>query len=213
MSTSNLGSGFDCFALALGNYLVIEAEKNPGGYEVIRSAAVPELAGLGAEDDLIIKGYRSFFKRAGLNPDPVKIRVLAQTPVGKGLGSSAAAIVGGIAAAGKLSGIPLKSEEMINLAYQMERHPDNIVAAVLGGFTASILIGDDYVAPYRLPISEEYRIVAAIPDFSVKTEDARNILPIEIPLRHAVYNIGRAVMLAEALRKGSTGNLQGFLDD
>jgi homoserine kinase len=123
-------------------------------------------------------------------------------PLGRGLGSSSAAIVGGIAAGARLVGEPLAPEEILRLALPFEGHPDNIAPCVLGGFTVAATTADGRVHCLRVPLARALRAVAVVPDVRLATADARRALPAQVSLGDAVFNVNRAALLVAALGQG-----------
>ncbi|MGQ0604377.1 MAG: homoserine kinase, partial [Anaerolineales bacterium] len=121
-------------------------------------------------------------------------------PVGSGMGSSSAAIVGGIAAANALVDGRLTREELLRMATEIEGHPDNVGAAIFGGLTlTSAADGELLVKALLIP---PMKVVLALPDYKLSTVQARNALPKDVPLKDAVFNIGRALFTVQALTSG-----------
>ena len=209
-STSNLGSGFDVVGLALQMYLEVELEAE--GEEL-----VIESEGLGAsqlpcdENNLI---FRMIREHAGdAVPAGLRIRIRNDIPLTRGFGSSAAAIVAGIALGEWLKcGTPPERQGVLEAATAAEGHPDNASAAVLGGLTVSAVIdGQVEATSLRLPYGIE--IVVLIPDREIETKKAREVLPLSIPRSEAVFNLQRLGLLLAGLFQNNRSYLYHGVKD
>ncbi len=129
-----------------------------------------------------------------------------------GLGSSSAAILTGLLAGNVLLGSPLNRAEILNLAAEMEGHPDNVAPAMLGGLIVAI-IEDHQVVGRQIPLGSDFHVTVVLPDFYLPTKQARAALPKRIPLKHAVYNISRAALVVEAFRSGDLTLLGQVMND
>jgi homoserine kinase len=198
-STSNLGAGFDTFGLALTLYNTFEVEESDA-FEV-------EVYGEGADklptdvNNLFLRTYIRACQELGVEDRPIKVVQKNNIPLGRGLGSSATAIVGGIAAAIGLNKLKLSPEEIVELAMLFESHPDNVVPAVVGGFTVSAVDEKNPRKVYfeKLPFPEELKVLVLIPDYEILTEEARRVLPPMVSLADAVFNVQRAALMVAAL--------------
>lgn len=196
-TTANIGPGFDSMGCALALYNYITCEVLPAGKLVITGC--PEQ--YQNEENLAVQGYRAVLSRLGLPNEGLSLNIRAEIPVCRGLGSSAAMIAGGAAAANLLHGASLSSAELLAVTNEIEGHPDNLAPAIYGGLTAS-LVEDGIPRTVRLPLSPTLRWVAAIPDFELSTHMARAVLPKEVAFVDAVYNASHAAVLAGALGSG-----------
>lgn len=207
-TTANLGPGFDALGLALG--LRNELWLAPA------DAPAVEVEGEGAEvlprdaSHLAYRAARAVVERAAgrgrAAPAAFRIRQRNRIPLARGLGSSAAAIVGGAAAANAALGDPLDRQALLDLATGLEGHPDNAAPALLGGLVVCAREAGGGVRWARLD-PPRLRIVLAIPDFTVSTAEARRLLPAAVPYADAVYNVTRAALLVAALAGGQAGLL------
>ena len=145
---------------------------------------------------------RNFVYEVGWYPRGLRINLINEIPLTRGLGSSAACISGGIYAANLLSGGKLSEEEMIYLAAKMEGHPDNSTPAMIGGLVFAVL-EDKKVNYIKFVVPARLKFAVFIPDFQLSTEYARNILPKYIEFKDAVFNIGRATLFASAITTGN----------
>ncbi|MBN1441127.1 MAG: homoserine kinase [Planctomycetes bacterium] len=195
-STSNLGSGFDVVGLGLQMYLDVEAR--PGG-----TSLVIENDGVNAGEiprDASNLVYRMICEHAGdAMPRGIHLRIHNGIPLTRGFGSSAAAIVAGIAIGCWIrNGTPPERQPVLEAATRVEGHPDNASAAVLGGLTVSAVIeGEVQATSLRVPYG--LQIVAIIPDREISTRKAREMLPLTIPRSEAVFNLQRLGLLLSGL--------------
>lgn len=135
-----------------------------------------------------------------------------QIPLSSGMGSSAATIVTGLLAGNALLENPLSKEEILNLASEMEGHPDNVAPALMGGLVVST-IEEGYVIARQIPIGMDASITIALPDFYISTRQARAALPRRITLKNAVHNISRAILVMESFRTGDLSLLGEVMSD
>jgi len=213
-TTANLGPGFDCLGLALKLYLNLEIEE-------IEEGLVIEYQGEGAEkfsakkDTLIGKSAELVLKKTGQDKSKkgLKIKAFNQIPVTRGLGSSASAIIGGIVGAAKLYNINLTNQEMLELALSLEGHMDNIVPALIGGLTLAYKTGRGEIRWTRIKTPRDLRIVIAIPDFTLSTEEMRKALPQKVTLPKAVFNLSRSALLVNALQNSDWDVLAEAMED
>lgn len=196
-TTANIGPGFDSMGCALALYNYITCEVLPAGNLVITGCPEPYQN----EENLAVQGYRAVLSRLGLPNEGLSLNIRAEIPVCRGLGSSAALIAGGAAAANLLHGSPLPPAELLEVTNEIEGHPDNLAPAIYGGLTAS-LVEDGKPRTVKLPLSPTLRWVAAIPDFELSTHLARAVLPKEVAFVDAVYNASHVAVLVGALGRG-----------
>ena len=203
-STSNLGAGFDCIGLAFNRYLV--AEFTPGD-EPVQVTRTGTLADIGdPADDIVARLLNEHGVTGSLHLD-------STIPVGKGLGSSAAATVAALAIIATSSGEEFDLHETLAQATSLEGHPDNVAPSLFGGLVA--VVGDGKsLQPIVLHLSEEIGFVFAAPHAIVPTKAARQALPAQVPHKTAVGTISRAVALVEGLAQGDPDLLRiGFSDE
>ncbi len=193
-SSANLGPGFDCMAAALALALEVEVEET-GEFAV--------------ETDLpVARGRENLSERAyeRLHPaDGFTFRISSQIPLAGGLGSSAAAIVAGLMAADHLFEL---DADLLALASELEGHPDNVAAALYGGF---VVCADGAVARFDPPTGLE--ALAVVPEEAVRTRAARAALPAQVPMADAVFNIAHGALLTLGLARGDWDLLARGLHD
>lgn len=204
-SAANLGPGFDALGLALDIRDIYVAQiLDEELFDV-------DVTGEGADEvkrdgkHLVIKSMMRGFEFMGGKPRGIALRALNQIPHGRGLGSSAAAIVGGLTLARSLvlSGASLMTDDdLIALATDLEGHPDNVAAAALGGATISWMedrVGVPTGCAVRLSVDQSIRALLLIPNAQLSTGKARRMLPETVPHKDASINAGRAALLVHAL--------------
>jgi homoserine kinase len=185
-SSANLGPGFDCMAAALGVWLHVEVEET-GTFAVEHDLPLPT-----GRDNVIVRAFER------LRPaDGVTFRVRTEIPLAGGLGSSATAIVAGLAAAAALDGGSTDPEALLPLAVDLEGHPDNVTAALVGG-----IILTDGSWTVRIAPPEGLEAVFVVPDEAVRTAAARAVLPHAVPLEDATANVAWGASLAVGLERG-----------
>lgn len=196
-TTANLGPGFDSTGMALTLYNEITFTPLASGLEI-------EICGEGADQlprdasNLVYEAAQVVFERLGDAPAGLCIQANNAIPVGSGLGSSSAAIIGGIVGANALLGSPLNKLQLLELAAEIEGHTDNIAPALFGRLTMG-LITDGQVFFERLDVPP-LTVVIVLPEFQMLTSEARAALPAMIPYGDAVYNIGRIPFVLRALQ-------------
>jgi homoserine kinase len=213
-TTANLGPGFDCLGMALALYNEIEViplDAPPASTEIVEIEGEGSLELPCDDRNLIVYGMHRVFARAGINPPPFMLRTINHIPMMSGLGSSSAAIVGGIVAGNELIGNVFTRDDLLTLATEMEGHPDNVGPALLGGLIVAVATADlPILAQVELP---PLQAVIVTPDLRVATDEARRILPPMLSRHDAIYNIGRAALVVQALSKGDFDLLGRAMDD
>jgi homoserine kinase len=204
-SSANLGAGYDCLGLALEltNRVTVEAVDGGGSVSL-------EVTGEGAGElpatrsNRFVAGLEGALE-AVLGPRPPSIgwtiAMDNRIPLSRGLGSSAAATVGGVVAGNALAGGSLAEADLLRIATSIETHPDNAAAVLLGGFVVSAHLGDR-VEAVRFDAPDGLRAVLFIPERRLSTEDMRRVLPAEVPLRDAVGNMGRVAIGVAGIASG-----------
>ncbi len=197
-TSANLGPGFDSFGLALDLWDVVEAQVTSGGVHV-------DVSGEGAgrlpldESHLVLKAMRAAFETCGVEQPALRLTCRNAIPQGRGLGSSAAAIVSGLRLADALLGGEVMSvDEMLALAMTLEGHPDNVAGCLLGSLTIAWVTHDGPRA-VRLDVQSDIRPVILVPSAELSTDLARTLLPSRVPHSAASANAGRAGLLVAAL--------------
>jgi homoserine kinase len=212
-TSANLGPGFDCLGLALDLHDTLTGE-------ITETGLVVEIEGEGATDlprderHLVVQAMRAGFDFLRVDPPGLVLRAVNRIPQSRGLGSSSAAIVGGLALARALvvdGDSVLDDAAALRLATRLEGHPDNVAPALLGGFVVSGHAGDDHWG-LPAPVAPTVSAVVFVPPYGVSTEAARGLLPAEVPHAVAAANTGRAALLVAALG-GATDELFRATED
>ncbi len=203
---ANIGPGFDVFGMALDfyNYIWID-ERDKFSLEIEGEGRdlLPE-----DKTNLMIKSLSSVYKG---NIDKLSIRFQNNIPLARGLGSSATAIVGGLFAGNELSGRPYSREELLDMAIEIEGHPDNVTPAVLGGFTISYRVDNEIRSVKIIP--PDFNIYLVIPDYELETEKMRKALPDLYKREDVVFNVAHASLVTIAFLNGDFSLLQEALLD
>jgi homoserine kinase len=201
-SSANLGPGYDAMAAAMALHLELEVEES--GEFSFDSGGLQVSTG---RDNLIVRAFES------LRPaDGIAFRLRSEIPLARGLGSSAAAIVAGLYAADHLYELALSKEEMLARATEIEGHPDNVAAAIYGGFVVCSE-GKDGITAARFDPPEGLEGIVVIPPDEVSTERAREAIPAVIPLRDAIANGSAAATLVLGLRDADLDLVARGLED
>ena len=201
-STSNLGASFDTCGLALSLYLRINVEEPASGFEVVVTG---EGAGTLPNDEanLIARVARFVANHRGKPISGARLLVDNQIPLRRGLGSSSAAIIAGISVYEVLSGDSLSADEFFEYALDFEGHGDNLAPSLIGGLAVACVIdkeaGRQSLLTVKRPWPDEVKVVLAIPDYEMDTQEMRRALPGALALSDAVFNIQRAALLQAAL--------------
>ncbi|MHB8508678.1 MAG: homoserine kinase [Candidatus Dormibacteria bacterium] len=211
-TTANLGPGFDTLALALdlentydvwevGNYLAIEV-KGEGRDTVALD-----------HSNLFYHSMQTFFELGGYQPSGLVIREHNAIPLARGLGSSAATIVGGLLAARYISGYQMDDDRLLDLACSLEGHGDNTAAAYRGGFQLCIYEGSGRYTVRRLAWPPRLACAVFIPELLVSTESAREVLPATYSREDAVHNLGNLTLLLSALQESRFEDMRLAMED
>lgn len=213
-TSANCGPGFDSLGLACTVYndLELRLTREPG--------LSITMTGEGATNipcdnrNIVWRSAQYLLGKAGKDKEyrGAVIHMENRVPLSRGLGSSATAIVAGLTAANALIGTPFNRREILQFATDIEGHPDNVAPAIFGGFTVNAVTNGRVDCFSFLP-RFRMKFVVAVPNFPLSTRMARKVLPTEVPMKDAIFNIGRASMLVAALTRGNERYLRLGLDD
>lgn len=206
-TTANIGPGFDCLGCAFSLYDTLTYEIIDSGLEIIGDS--PAYCN---EHNLAVRGYKSVTDRLAIPMDGLRITADYRIPMSHGLGSSAAMIVAGAAAANALHGSPFTKDELLEITTPLEGHPDNLAPALFGGLTASLMLGEKPVT-VRYALSKNVAFTVLIPDFNLSTSLARSVLPDTVSRGDAIFNISHTAVLLKALELGDGEIISAALDD
>ena len=204
-TTANLGPGFDCLGAALDLNNRFAMRRIEGGGErfelIIEGSEGSHLRG--GPENLVYRAAQRVWKAAGLEPVALEARVRLAVPPARGLGSSATAIVAGLMGANALVGEPLSKEKLLELAIDIEGHPDNVVPSLLGGLCMTAKAASQRWRVVRCEWTSTVKAVVAIPSIRLSTSEARRAMPKAVPVSDAVVNLGALTLLLQGLRTGS----------
>ena len=202
-TVANLGPGFDALGVAVRMHLEIDIEPRRDSVDIfIEGEGAEQLPA--DETNLVIKSMNTFFDFVGRRPPGYAVRVKNPIPLGSGLGSSAAAVVGGLYSARSVTGRTVPQTEMVHLATQLEGHPDNVMPALLGGLVVCYRSQDGAeLRSFRLEPSERLIPILAVPAEGFPTSEARKALPDDVSFGDAQFTASRAALLVAAMTSGS----------
>lgn len=210
-TTANLGPGFDCLGMAIKLYNTVEMVQLTAGLSIeVHGEGTPDIAR--DESNVVYRAAMRLFTQVGFNPGGLRIRLINNIPVARGLGSSASAIVGGLIAANILSGNKLSHRELLSLASSIEGHPDNVAPAIIGGIVISAAV-DGEIRYTKIDPPQGLKAAVAIPELHLATRAAREVLPQQVSLQDAVFNLGRVAFLVAALSQGKLDLLGTAMED
>lgn len=211
-STTNLGPGFDALGVALNLYNRVELDELPWGLSI-------HVEGEGAneiprdESNISVEAVKRVYQKVGRTLPGLWMKQRNHIPLARGLGSSSAALVGGLLGANLMLGSPLSLDDLVQLAVEMEGHPDNVVPALAGGFCISAINDDGRTVFTHAPVVDRYRWVIVVPEFEVSTREARLLLPKEISLSDGTFNVQRVGLLLAAFAYGRDELFQTAMQD
>ena len=208
-TSANIGPGFDCLGVALPIYNIVTIDETvlPGtGIEIniisdeidVDNIIIDHIPK--DENSIVYKAVETLYNSVGQTPSELKINIQTSIPVTRGLGSSAAVIVGALVAANKVIGNPADESALLAIATEIEGHPDNVTPALVGGLVMSSLESDGRIVYRKLDWPEEWAITACIPDVELATEISRSVIPSEVPIGDAVFNLKRMGMFVKAVQ-------------
>lgn len=210
-SSANLGPGFDTLAVALNIYLECRFRRAPA--LTIRVTGRDASLISTAADNLVWQTALRVAADHGARVDPIELESHNAIPVGKGLGSSAAAVTAGVVIAAELAGFYCTPSCVLEKAARIEGHPDNVAACVLGSMVTSAIGADGAARAVRLEPHPAYGVAVVVPDFALPTADSRRVLPPIYSREDAIFNVQRSALLTAALVTGATDAFPTALED
>ncbi len=205
-SSANLGPGFDGLALAIGIHLECRFRKSEALAIRVTGRDAEEIST--AEDNLIWQTAVQCGARGA-----IELEISNEIPLGKGLGSSAAAVTAGVVLASELGGCHWDRARVLEQTARFEGHPDNVAACALGGVTASLVDSSGRARAVRIAMHENFRVAVIIPDFRLPTRESRGVLPETYSRQDAIFNVQRAALLTAALATGDRSAFPDALED
>ncbi len=218
-TTANLGPGFDCMGLALPIYNEVTVEETviPGSgveiniiqdVETYDTLSIPK-----DENNIVYKAIELLYNFVGQTATDMKITIKTDIPVTRGLGSSASVIVGGLVAANELLGRPADDAVLLSIASEVEGHPDNVTPAMFGGFCLASMEDDGSVYFSKIAWPKNWKLTVLIPDYELDTKIARSVLPENITVQDAAFNIRKASMIIDAVYREDFDFMKKSLED
>ena len=204
-TTANLGPGFDCLGAALDLYNEFIFTRIEGGGDrfdlIMESTDGNHLRG--GPENLVFRAAQKVWASANISPFALEARVKLAVPPARGLGSSATAIVAGLIGANAIMDSPLSKEKLLELAIDIEGHPDNVVPSLLGGLCLTARSASQRWRIVRCDWHNSIKAVVAIPAIRLSTSEARRVMPKNIPICDAVTNMGALTLLLNGLKTGN----------
>jgi len=204
-TTANLGPGFDCLGAALDLYNEFIFTRIDGGGDrfdlIMESTDGNHLRG--GPENLVFRAAQKVWESANMDPFALEARVKLAVPPARGLGSSATAIVAGLIGANAILNSPLSKEKLLELAIDIEGHPDNVVPSLLGGLCLTARSSSHRWRIIRCDWHDSIKAVVAIPAIRLSTSEARKVMPKNIPISDAVTNMGALTLLLNGLKAGN----------
>ena len=204
-TTANLGPGFDCLGAALdlnNRFTITRIEGSGERFELIMEGNEGNHL-RGGPENLVYRAAQRVWKAAGIEPVGLEARVKLAVPPARGLGSSATAIVAGLVGANALMDSPLAKEKLLELAIDIEGHPDNVVPSLLGGLCITAKAASERWRVIRCEWMNSIKAVVAIPSIRLSTSEARRAMPKTVPIADAITNLGALTLLLQGLRTGN----------
>jgi|SRR5579871_3202279 len=210
-SSANLGPGFDTLGVALGLYLTCRFDRAEKLVIQTRGRDVEKIST--AEDNLIWQTALAVAREVGDTLPPLALEIDNEIPLGKGLGSSAAALVAGVAIADRILGLRWKPALILDMAARLEGHPDNVAACTLGSVVASATDSGGVARAVRIEFPARYALAVVVPDFVLPTKESRSVLPDCYSRQDAIFNVQRSALLVAALATGTTSAFPAAFED
>ncbi|WP_085831123.1 homoserine kinase [Collinsella vaginalis] len=206
-TSANLGVGYDTLGMAVSLHARFTFERT----DELEITGCP--AEFQNERNLVYVSFVDALEAWGEEPFPVRLHIETEVPVARGLGSSSTCVVAGIMAAAALTDRPVTREELVSIATAVEGHPDNVAPAILGAAVCSFTPEGELPRCLRYEVSDRLRFVTIIPPYEVHTSDARKVVPQEVPLSTAIWQMGRIAGITRGLESGDAELIAAANDD
>ena len=206
-TSANLGIGYDTLGMAVSLYSHFTFDHA----DTLTITGCPEE--FQNRDNMVYVAFEQALEQWGMEPFPISIDIQTEIPVARGLGSSSTCVVAGIMGAAALTRRTVTREELVAMATALEGHPDNVAPALLGASVCSFTPEGELPRCLRYNVSERLRFITIIPPYEVHTSEARKVVPQEVPLSTAVWQMGRIAGLTRGLETGDTELIAAANDD
>lgn len=206
-TSANLGIGYDTLGMAVSLYSHFTFDHA----DTLTITGCPEE--FQNRDNMVYVAFEQALEQWGMEPFPISIDIQTEIPVARGLGSSSTCVVAGIMGAAALTRRTVTREELVAMATALEGHPDNVAPALLGAAVCSFTPEGELPRCLRYNVSERLRFITIIPPYEVHTSEARKVVPQEVPLSTALWQMGRIAGLTSGLETGDTELIAAANDD
>ncbi len=206
-TSANLGIGYDTLGMAVSLYAHVTFDRAP---EPVITGCPEEFR---TTDNLVYQSFEQALEHWGEKPFPISVHIETEIPVARGLGSSSTCVVAGIMGAAALTGHTVTREELVAMATAAEGHPDNVAPAILGAAVCSFTPEGALPRCLRYEVSPRLRFITVIPPYEVQTSEARKVVPQEVPLSTAIWQMGRIAGLTRGLETGDLDLIAAANDD
>lgn len=206
-TSANLGIGYDCLGMAVSLYSHFTFDSS----DELRITGCPEE--FRNENNLVYRSFVEALSHWGDPAFPIAIHIETDIPVSRGLGSSSTCTVAGIMGAAALTGRIIGRAEAVAIATKMEGHPDNVAPAIMGSLVCSFTPEGALPRCIRYDVDQHLKFITIIPPYEVRTESARKIVPVEVPLSTTVWQMGRISGLTRGLESGDTDLIASACED
>lgn len=198
-TSANLGPGFDSLGIALKLYNTFRFKKIEKGVKIrIKEVETGNSIELPLHDNLVYVAMKHLFSVCNKPLDGIEVVEEISIPMARGLGSSATAIIAGLVGANRLLENPFKQSEILKIAIEIEKHPDNVVPALMGGFVISVTSEKEHFYK-KIEVDENLQVILVTPSFQLQTEALRQVLPKQVDYQDAIFNHSRTALLAASL--------------
>ncbi|SFE58501.1 homoserine kinase [Peptostreptococcus sp. D1] len=209
-TTANLGPGYDVLGMALSLYSVFECELSD---EIVIELDGLEKEKLTIENNLVINCMNKLFEKIGKYPSGYHIKITNGVPLARGMGSSATAIIGGLLSANALMDFPLSKDSILELATEIEGHPDNVAPALLGNLIVSTKIDSGEIVYKSIAPFDDLMCVLFIPDYEISTSSSRSVVPKSFEIKDVVHNMSNLTLMIMGFMTGDTNIISKTMND
>ena len=206
-TSANLGIGYDTLGMAVSLFAHFTFERA----DALEITGCPEE--FQNEGNLVYVSFVDALREWGEEPFPIRLHIDTEVPVARGLGSSSTCVVAGIMGAAALTDHAVNRAELVRIAAAVEGHPDNVAPAILGGAVCSFTPAGELPRCLRYEVSPRLRFITVIPPYEVHTSEARKVVPQQVPLSTAVWQMGRIAGMTRGLETGDTALIAAANDD
>lgn len=209
-TTANLGPGYDVLGMALSRYSIFECELSDKINIEIDGLEKDKLT---IENNLVVKCMNRLFDEIKKYPKGYNLKIINNIPLARGLGSSATAIIGGLLSANAIMDFPLDNDKILELATEIEGHPDNVAPALFGNLIVSTKLKNNKVIYESITPFDGLNCVLFIPEYEVSTNDSRSVVPKSLSIKDTVHNMSHLSLMVIGFINGDTNLISQTMDD